>query len=110
MYPMACGIEGLCVTYYGRWLTTRGEMSPWSPGVSLIIGGAQVSLRESDFGHIFEKEGFIDALPQGLAEGSPAAGGRCERAGWAVRGARTEGAALAGVCAAGDGDDGGGMQ
>ena len=25
MYPMECGIESLYVTYYGRWLTTRGD-------------------------------------------------------------------------------------
>ena len=68
MYPMACGLEGLYVTYFGRWLTTRGEMSPWSRGVSKIIGETQVSLRESAFGHLFGKEGFIDALPQ-LPEG-----------------------------------------
>jgi len=68
MWPMSCGIEGLYATYYGRWLTTRGEMSPWSPGVSQIIGGTQVSLRESPFSHLFEKEGFIDALPEGAAE------------------------------------------
>lgn len=69
MYPVACGIEGLYVTYYGRWLTTRGEMSPWSRGVSKIIGETQVSLRESEFGHLFGKEGFIDALPQGVERG-----------------------------------------
>jgi hypothetical protein len=68
MYPMDCGIEGLYVTYYGRWLTTRGEMSPWSRPVGKIIGETQVSLRESEFGHLFGKEGFIDALP-GLPEG-----------------------------------------
>jgi len=68
MYPVGCGIEGLYVTYYGRWLTTRGEMSPWSPGVSKMIGDTQVSLRDSDFGHIFSKEGFIDALPEGRSE------------------------------------------
>lgn len=61
---MACDIEGLYVTYYGRWLTTRGEMSPWSPGVSKIIGETQLSLRECGYAHLFEKEGFIDALPQ----------------------------------------------
>jgi hypothetical protein len=69
MYPMGCGIEGLYVTYYGRWLTTRGKMSPWSPGVSRIIGETQTSLRDSEFGHLFGTEGFIDALPQGLARG-----------------------------------------
>jgi hypothetical protein len=69
MYPMACGLEGLYVTYYGRWLTTRGEMSPWSRGVSKIIGETQVSLRECEFGHLFGKEGFIDAVPQ-LSEGA----------------------------------------
>jgi hypothetical protein len=66
MYPMACGIEGLYVTYYGRWLTTRGEMSPWSRGVSKIIGETQVRLGDSEFGHLFGAEGFIDALPQGV--------------------------------------------
>lgn len=66
MYPMACGIEGLYVTYYGRWLTTRGEMSPWSQPVSKIIGETQLSLRECEFAHLFEKEGFIDALPEGV--------------------------------------------
>jgi hypothetical protein len=69
MYPVACGLEGLYVTYYGRWLTTRGEMSPWSAGISKIIGETQVSLRESAFAHLFGKEGFIDALP-GVAEGA----------------------------------------
>jgi hypothetical protein len=64
MYPAGCGIEGLYVTYFGRWLTTRGEMSPWSPGVSRIIADPQVSLRECEFAHLFGKEGFIDALPQ----------------------------------------------
>lgn len=68
MYPMACGLEGLYVTYYGRWLTTRGEMSPWSPGISKIIGETQLSLSECAFGHLFGKEGFIDAVPQ-LPEG-----------------------------------------
>jgi hypothetical protein len=63
-YPVECGLEGLYVTYFGRWLTTRGEMSPWSPGVSKIIGETQVSLRESEFGHLFGKQGFVDALPQ----------------------------------------------
>jgi len=71
MYPMSCGLEGLYVTYYGRWLTTRGEMSPWSRGVSKIIGETQLSLREIDFAHMFEKQGFIDALPQGLSEDQP---------------------------------------
>lgn len=73
MYPMDCGLECLYVTYYGRWLTTRGEMSPWSRPVSKIIGETQVSLRESDFGHLFGAEGFIDALPElpeGVARGS----------------------------------------
>lgn len=73
MYPVDCGIEGLYVTYYGRWLTTRGEMSPWSRGVSKIIGETQVSLRESEFGHLFGAEGFIDALPElpeGVARGN----------------------------------------
>lgn len=64
MYPMECGLEGLYVTYYGRWLTTRGEMSPWSRPVSKIIGETQLSLRECGYAHLFEKEGFIDALPQ----------------------------------------------
>jgi hypothetical protein len=64
MYPMGCGLEGLYVTYYGRWLTTRGEMSPWSRPVSKIIGGTQVSLLKCEFGHLFGKEGFIDATPQ----------------------------------------------
>ena len=64
MYPMDCGIERLYVTYYGRWLTTRGEMSPWSQGVSKIIGDTQLSLRECGFAHLFEKTGFIDAVPQ----------------------------------------------
>lgn len=68
MYPMECGIEGLYVTYYGRWLTTRGEMSPWSRGVSRIIGETQVRLSGCGFAHLFEKEGFIDALPE-LPEG-----------------------------------------
>ena len=66
MYPMSCSLEGLYVTYYGRWLTTRGEMSPWSQPVSKIIGETQLSLRECGFAHLFEKEGFIDALPQGV--------------------------------------------
>ena len=65
-YPVACNLEGLYVTYYGRWLTTRGEMSPWSQPVSKIIGETQLSLRECGFAHLFEKEGFIDALPQGV--------------------------------------------
>ena len=65
MYPTGCNLEGLYVTYYGRWLTTRGDMSPWSPGVSKIIGEGQVNVREVDFTHLFGKEGFIDALPQG---------------------------------------------
>ncbi len=64
-YPTGCNLEGLYVTYYGRWLTTRGEMSPWSPGISKIIGDAQVNLREVDFTHLFGKEGFIDAVPEG---------------------------------------------
>jgi hypothetical protein len=63
VYPMACGIEGMYVTYFGRWLTTRGEMSPWSPGISKMIGDTSVSLHESGFSHLFEKNGFIDALP-----------------------------------------------
>ena len=45
-------------------------MSPWSKGVSKIIGETQLSLRECGFAHLFEKEGFIDAppqLPQGVA-------------------------------------------
>ncbi len=63
MYPMDCGLEGLYVTYYGRWLTTRGAMSPWSPGVSKIIGAANVRLRESEFAHLFGTQGFVDALP-----------------------------------------------
>jgi hypothetical protein len=59
----------LYVTYYGRWLTTRGEMSPWSPGVSKIIGETQLSLGECGFAHMFEKTGFIDALPEGATQG-----------------------------------------
>lgn len=69
MYPVSCGLEGLYVTYFGRWLTTRGEMSPWSPGVSKIIGETQVSLSECEFAHVFGKEGFIDALPEGAVRG-----------------------------------------
>ena len=69
MYPVACGLEGLYVTYYGRWLTTRGEMSPWSRPVSKMIGETQLSLAETEFGHLFGKEGFIDAVPQ-LPEGA----------------------------------------
>jgi hypothetical protein len=70
-YPVGCGLEGLYVTYYGRWLTTRGEMSPWSPGVSKIICETQVKLGETDFSHLFDKQGFIDALPQGISENRP---------------------------------------
>jgi hypothetical protein len=69
MYPVDCGLEGLYVTYYGRWLTTRGEMSPWSRPVSKIIGETQLSLRECAFGHLFGKEGFIDALPENAKRG-----------------------------------------
>jgi hypothetical protein len=69
MYPAGCGLEGLYVTYYGRWLTTRGEMSPFSPGVSVIIGGTRASLGDVDFAHLFGREGFVDALP-GLPEGA----------------------------------------
>ena len=69
MYPMDCGLEGLYVTYFGRWLTTRGQLSPWSPGVSKIIGETQVSLRDCPFAHLFGKEGFIDALPEGALRG-----------------------------------------
>jgi len=68
MYPMDCGLEGLYVTYYGRWLTTRGDMSPWSKGVSKIIGETQLSLGGCGFAHLFGKEGFVDAVPQ-LPEG-----------------------------------------
>jgi hypothetical protein len=69
MYPLDCGLEGLYVTYYGRWLTVRGEMSPWSRPVSKIIGEGQVSLRDCQFAHLFGKEGFVDALPQGAKRG-----------------------------------------
>lgn len=62
-YPGCCGIEGKYVTYYARWLTTRGEMSPWSPPVSMVIGDARVSLRDCGFHHLFGEQGFIDALP-----------------------------------------------
>jgi hypothetical protein len=65
MYPADCSLEGMYVTYYARWLTTRGDMSPWSPGVSKMIGDARASLREVDFPHLFGQQGFIDALPQG---------------------------------------------
>lgn len=68
MYPRSCGLEGLYVTYYGRWLTTRGELSPWSRPVSKMIGEAQVSLRDCAFAHLFGKKGFIDAVPE-LPEG-----------------------------------------
>lgn len=64
MYPMACGLEGMYATYYGRWLTTRGEMSPWSKPVSKMIADTQVRLEECPFAHLFEKTGFIDAVPQ----------------------------------------------
>ncbi len=63
-YPGCCGIEGMYVTYYARWLTTRGEMSPWSPPVSMVIGNARVTLRDSGFSHLFGEQGFIDALPE----------------------------------------------
>ena len=69
MYPVDCGLEGLYVTYFARWLTQRGEMSPWSPGVSKIIAETQVSLRDCPFAHLFGKEGFIDALPEGAVRG-----------------------------------------
>jgi len=62
-YPLGCGLEGLYVTYYGRWLTTRGEISPWSKGVSMMIAATPVSLRDCAFSHLFGKGGFIDALP-----------------------------------------------
>lgn len=63
MYPMACGLEGMYVTYYGRWLTTRGELSPWSQPVSKMIADTQVRLEDCPFAHLFEKTGFIDAVP-----------------------------------------------
>ncbi len=66
LYPMGCGVEGSYVTYYGRWLTTRGQMSPFSPGISKVIGDTRARLRDTDFSHIFGKEGFIDALPEGV--------------------------------------------
>ena len=66
-YPGGCGIEGKYVTYYARWLTTRGEMSPWSPPESLVIGDARVSLRDSGFSHLFGEQGFINALPEHTA-------------------------------------------
>lgn len=78
MYPEGCGLEGLYVTYYARWLTTRGEISPWSRGVSVIIGGTTVSLMKCPFRHLFTSEGFVDALPEGLAAQPPMLEGAVE--------------------------------
>ncbi len=69
-YPMGCGLEGLYVTYYGRWLTTRGEIGAWSKGVSMMIAAAPVSLHDCAFSHLFAKEGFIEALPRGATPGA----------------------------------------
>lgn len=63
LYPIGCGIEGMHVTYYGRWLTTRGAMSPWSPGVSKIISDTTVRLRECPFEHLFGTDSAVDAQP-----------------------------------------------
>lgn len=71
VYPSSCGLEGLYVTYYGRWLTTRGEMSPFSPGISKIIGETHVKLHESDFRYIFGDVGAEELLMQGAAPALP---------------------------------------
>jgi len=42
-YPAGSGVEGQRAMYFGRWLTGRGEMGPWSPGVSMIIAAASGS-------------------------------------------------------------------
>lgn len=65
-YPGHLGLEGKYVTYYGRWLTTRGEIGPWSRGESVIIGGSQVSLNASPFAHLFGEDGYEAALPEGV--------------------------------------------
>lgn len=52
-YPAGAGVEGLHATYYGRWLTTRGDIGPWSPGVSMIIARECVSMEQVSFAHIF---------------------------------------------------------
>jgi hypothetical protein len=63
-YPAGAGVEGLHATYYGRWLTSRGEIGPWSPGVSMIIARECVAMEQVSFAHIF---GFGQpaALPSG---------------------------------------------
>lgn len=66
MYPIGCGLEGKYVTYYGRWLTTRGEVGQWSRGVSVIISDGQVSLEQSPFAHLLGADGYVAALPEGV--------------------------------------------
>lgn len=71
MYPIDCGLEGKYVTYYGRWLTTRGDVGQWSRGVSVIISDGQVSLQKSPFAHLLGADGYEAALPEGVEMQQP---------------------------------------
>jgi len=52
-YPLQSGVEGKVATYYGRWLTGRGDVGPWSPGVSMIVARACAGVEQVTFGYLF---------------------------------------------------------
>lgn len=75
LYPASCGLEGRRVTYWGRWLTTRGEMSPWSMPCTRVIGDALGSWEQCEFTHIFadvEGKRCVQALTVPVKELPPA--------------------------------------
>ncbi len=83
LYPGGCGLEGRRVTYWGRWLTTRGDMSPWSMPCTRVIGDALGSWEQCPFRYIFadvEGKWRLADRPQALgpAMDGPALAGAVE--------------------------------
>ena len=52
-FPKCCGLNGKTITYYARWMNRKGEMGPWSPGVSMILARANGKLEEMESAHVF---------------------------------------------------------
>lgn len=71
-YPPGCGVEGKHATYYGRWLTGKGDIGPWSPGASMIIARA-VAQADVSFKHLFAMDAGDQARTGDVEEREAAA-------------------------------------
>lgn len=52
-FPVDRGLEGRTITYYGRWMDRKGQMGPWSEGVSMILSRANAKMDSIEFAHLF---------------------------------------------------------